>query len=203
MEKFDTITSAIVPLPRQDVDTDMIIPAQFLTTISNNGFSDALFRRLRDQDADFPLNQSRYANAKILVPKSNFGCGSSREHAVWALRDWGFHVVIAESFADIFFGNAAKNGLLLVSLPETVITSLLNSAEKSLTSLSVDLNEQVVILPDGSKSTFNYDPFRKHCLLNGHDDLDYIIAHRKEIDSFHQGDNTRLYFRPRDEKVGG
>lgn len=203
MEKFTTITSKIIPLPRQDIDTDMIIPAQFLTTISNNGFADALFRRLRDQDTGFPLNQPDYANAKILVAKSNFGCGSSREHAVWALRDWGFRVVIAESFADIFFGNAAKNGLLLVTLPEKAVSELLQAAEKSPVSLSVDLADQTVTLPDGTKTGFPYDPFRKHCLLNGHDDLDYILEHRKEIDSFHQSDNTRLYFRPRDEKVGG
>lgn len=194
MEKFNITTSTIVPLPRQDVDTDMIIPAQFLTTISNNGFADALFRRLRDQDSEFPLNQPRYADSRILLAKSNFGCGSSREHAVWALRDWGFKVVIAESFADIFYGNSAKNGLLLVTLPGEIISALLERASRQMVSLSVDLEKQSVIFDDGSTHAFSYDPFRRHCLLNGLDDLDYILSHKSQIDEFHRQDQERLFF---------
>lgn len=194
MEKFNSTTSTIVPLPRQDVDTDMIIPAQFLTTISNNGFADALFRRLRDQDSAFSLNQPQYADSRILVAKSNFGCGSSREHAVWALRDWGFKVVIAESFADIFYGNAAKNGLLLVTLPAATIEALLDRASHKAVSLTVDLESQSVTLDDGTTQSFTYDPFRKHCLLNGLDDLDYILSHKRQIDEFHQRDQERLFF---------
>jgi 3-isopropylmalate/(R)-2-methylmalate dehydratase small subunit len=194
MEKFTTITSPIIPLPRQDVDTDMIIPAQFLTTISNNGFADALFCRLRDQDKDFPLNNPELSNAKILVAKSNFGCGSSREHAVWALRDWGIKVVIAESFADIFYGNAAKNGLLLITLAANVVDNILKSAINKSYLLTADLESQQVILPNQNKYEFTYDPFRKHCLLNGLDDLDYILSHKEEIDSYHKEDNKRLFF---------
>ncbi len=194
MEKFSSISSIAVPLPRRDVDTDMIIPAQFLTTISNNGFADALFRRLRDQEKDFALNQEKYHGAKILVAQSNFGCGSSREHAVWALRDWGFRVVIAESFADIFFGNAAKNGLLLVTLSAETVAGILAGTERGAVNLSVDLEAQTVTLPDGKSAAFDYDPFRKHCLLNGLDDLDYILSHQAEIEKYHQRDGERLFF---------
>ena len=194
MEKFTNITSSIVPLARRDVDTDMIIPAQFLTTIANNGFAEALFRRLRDQEADFPLQNPRYRDSKILVTQSNFGCGSSREHAVWALRDWGFRVIIAESFADIFAGNSAKNGLLLITLPAVEIEALLNRAEQEETIVSVDLSEQTVSLGGGRSLSFTYDPFRKHCLQHGLDDLDYILSHQKELDQFHQTDTKRLFF---------
>lgn len=194
MEKFITTKSIIAPLPRRDVDTDMIIPAQFLTTISNNGFSDALFRRLRDQEKDFVLNQEAFREAKILVAQSNFGCGSSREHAVWALRDWGFRVVVAESFADIFSGNAAKNGLLLVTLPAPVINDILSRAEHGQIQLTVTLDDQSVTLPDGRSVSFEYDPFRKHCLLNGLDDLDYILSHGEQISNYHQQEEGRLFF---------
>jgi 3-isopropylmalate/(R)-2-methylmalate dehydratase small subunit len=194
MEKFTTITSSIVPLARRDVDTDMIFPAQFLTSIANKGFAGALFRRLRDQEADFTLADERYQESKILVAQSNFGCGSSREHAVWALRDWGFRVIIAESFADIFAGNSAKNGLLLVTLPALEIETLLSSAAQRETTVTVDLANQTVTLADGKTVNFNYDAFRKHCLLHGLDDLDYILSHQKELDQFHEGDKKRLFF---------
>lgn len=197
MEKFTDITSTIVPLPRQDVDTDMIIPAQFLTSISNAGFSDALFRRLRDQEADFPLNLPQYQGSRVLVARSNFGCGSSREHAVWALRDWGFRAVIAPSFADIFFGNSAKNGLLLITLPEKIVETLLAQSASQPASISVSLEQQKVTLPDGSVQEFSYDPFRRHCLLNGLDDLDYILSHKDKIDAFHEEDKKRLFFSAR------
>jgi 3-isopropylmalate/(R)-2-methylmalate dehydratase small subunit len=194
MEKFTTISSSVVPLARRDVDTDMIIPAQFLTSIANNGFADALFRRLRDQEADFPLRDPRYRESKVLIAQSNFGCGSSREHAVWALRDWGFRVIIAESFADIFAGNSAKNGLLLVTLPAAEIEALLNRAQQDQATVTVDLGNQTVTLTDGRSLPFTYDPFRRHCLLNGLDDLDYILSHQKELDQFHEIDIKRLFF---------
>ena len=194
MEKFSTITSSIAPLARRDVDTDMIIPAQFLTTISNSGFAEALFRRLRDQEGDFPLRDERYRSSQILVSQSNFGCGSSREHAVWALRDWGFKVIVAESFADIFAGNAAKNGLLLVTIAAPEIEMLLTSAQAVETSISVNLESQTVTLSDGRSIPFTYDPFRKHCLLQGLDDLDYILSHKEPIKRFHQIHSERLFF---------
>lgn len=184
MEKFTTITSRIVPLPRRDVDTDLIIPAQYLTTVGRDGFAEALFRRLRDTDPDFPLNLPRYAGARILVTGENFGCGSSREHAVWALRDGGFKVVIGKSFADIFASNCGKNGLLLVVLRPETIDSLLEQAQNADVQVTVDLERQTVTLPGGAVERFEYDPFRKHCLLNGQDDLDYILSHTKEIDAF-------------------
>lgn len=172
----------------------MIIPAQFLTTISNSGFADGLFRRLRDQENDFPLRDERYRASKILVSQSNFGCGSSREHAVWALRDWGFKVICAESFADIFAGNAAKSGLLLVTLPSAEIELLLASAKSRETSITVDLKSQLVTLDDGRSIEFAYDTFRKHCLLEGLDDLDYILSHKKDIEQFHKSHANRLFF---------
>ena len=117
MDKFTTLTARCVPLEINDVDTDLIIPAQYLTSISRDGYGENVFRRLRDENPDFPLNQDKFKDVQILLAAKNFGCGSSREHAVWALQGYGFRVVIAESFADIFFSNSAKNGLLLISLP--------------------------------------------------------------------------------------
>lgn len=184
MEKFTKLKSKIVPLPLKDVDTDMIIPAQFLTSISREGFGENLFRRLRDQDPNFCLNQERYKGARILVADENFACGSSREHAVWALTGAGFRVVIAKSFADIFFSNSAKNGLLLIELPADVVDFLLAQANASDVEVEVDLEGQKVRLKDGSEHRFNYDAFRKHCLLNGLEDLDYLLSKKKDIEAF-------------------
>lgn len=185
MEKFSPVTSRVVPLPIKDVDTDMIIPAQFLTSISREGYGKNLFRRLKDSDPSFPMNEKRYEGARILVADSNFGCGSSREHAVWALLGAGFRVVIAKSFADIFFNNSAKSGLLLVSLPGPVVDRMLDEAQGSL-ELTVDLQQQTVSFGNGEKLHFSYDPFRKHCLLNGLDDIDYIASHAAEIAAFRE-----------------
>ncbi len=187
MKKYETLTSKVVPLPKNDVDTDQIIPAQYLTSTSRDGYGQNLFRRLRDTEADFPLNQDRYKDAEILLTGYNFGCGSSREHAVWAIAGANFKVVIAESFADIFSNNSAKNGLLLVSLPKAVIERLLKRAEKDDLFVTVDLENQVVLVKEGlttEKHSFEYDPFRKHCLLNGLDDINYILSHQSEIDEF-------------------
>jgi len=185
MKKFTTLTSKAVALPIKDVDTDLIIPAQFLTRVSDAGYGDCLFRRLRDSDPNFPLNQPRYQGAEILVADDNFGCGSSREHAVWALRDGGFKAVIAKSFADIFSGNAANNGLLLVKLVPEVIDQMINSIliSNGTPEITVDLENQVVSY-QGKQSSFDYDPFRKHCLINGLETIDYLHAERELVTKF-------------------
>lgn len=183
MNPIRMVRGIAAPLPLKDVDTDMIIPAQYLTSIGREGFGENLFRRLRDADPGFVLNRPEFANAKILLSGSNFGCGSSREHAVWALKDAGFDAVIAPSFADIFSGNAGKNALLLVPLPGGAVERLLARAEATGYELVIDLAAQTVTTPEGEAHSFEIDPFRKHCLLNGLDDLDYILSHKREIES--------------------
>jgi 3-isopropylmalate/(R)-2-methylmalate dehydratase small subunit len=181
MEPCTRITSVVAPVAIKDVDTDMIIPAQYLTSISRDGFGPHLFVRLRTSRPDFYQNQPRFHGTQILVADSNFGCGSSREHAVWALLGAGIRVVIAPSFADIFAGNSAKNGLLLVTLPEPVVQQLLVDASQRDVSLTVDLASQNVMSDDGRMWSFPYDPFRKHCLLNGLDDLEYLRSRLDRI----------------------
>lgn len=192
MEKVQKVTSKVIPLPMKDVDTDLIIPAQYLTSISREGFGQHLFKRLREADANFPFNKPEYAGAQILVTDSNFGCGSSREHAVWALYDAGIRVIVAKSFADIFYNNSAKNGLLLVTLPESTVDEVLRHAQTENYTLAVDLEKQEVRFPDNTTVEFNYDPFRKHCLLNGHDDIDYILSHRQTIEKFRERQQTAV-----------
>ena len=183
MEKFKAITSNSVPIPIKDVDTDMILPAQFMTSVSRDGYGVNLFTRLKSGDPTFPMNNKKYDDAKIMIAESNFGCGSSREHAVWALTGAGFKVVIAKSFADIFYSNSAKNGLLLITLPEAVVDSFLKQSTEGRLELTVDLETQTV--KAGAEShDFQYDPFRKHCLLNGVDDLDYIFSKKDLIKAF-------------------
>jgi len=185
MEKFKTFKSKICPVNYSNVDTDMLIPAQYLTSTSKDGYGQNLFRRMRDENKDFSLNQDRYKDAQILIADDNFGCGSSREHAVWALTDWGFKVIIAKSFSDIFFSNSAKNGLLLITLDEKEVDSILSKEELT---LSVNLEEQKVVFEDGSDAgrelSFEYDSFRKHCLLQGLDDIDYILSEQEQIKEF-------------------
>lgn len=190
MQKFTTLTSKIIPIPVQDIDTDMIIPAQYMTRIGSDGFGQFAFQRLRENDPEFPFNLEKYKNAEIILAKKNFGCGSSREHAVWALKDWGIKAIIAPSFADIFFTNSAKNGLVLIRLPEAEIQEIFQKIEKQDLEATVDLAQQKVILPHKTLS-FEFDPFRKECILNGYDDLDYILAHQKEID---QWDKNQVSF---------
>jgi 3-isopropylmalate/(R)-2-methylmalate dehydratase small subunit len=186
MESFSTVEGKICPVPIKDIDTDMIIPAQFLTSISRDGFGAHLFTRLRDNDPSFPLNLPMFRGAEILVGDSNFGCGSSREHAVWAILGAGFKVVIAKNFADIFSSNSGKNGLLLIKLPEAPVEYLLQEGARRELRLRVDLEAQVVseIEAGGVKTTwkFDYDPFLKYCLLNGLDELDYLRSQRSVID---------------------
>jgi 3-isopropylmalate/(R)-2-methylmalate dehydratase small subunit len=184
MEKFTTITSKVIPLPLKDVDTDLIIPAQFMTSISREGYGQNLFKRLRDKDPQFPFNQEKYKDAQILAVDDNFGCGSSREHAVWAICGAGIRVILGKSFADIFFSNAAKNGLLLVTLPAKVVDGVLAAAKIEEYTITVDLENQFVSLPKGERVGFEYEAFRKHCLLNGLDDIDYIRTFENDIERF-------------------
>ena len=187
MKKFSTITSSVCPLPIKDVDTDMIIPAQYMTSVSKEGYGENLFRRLRDSDANFPLNQARYRDSKILVADDNFGCGSSREHAVWALASWGIEVIIAKSFADIFFSNSAKSGLLLITLDAAKIDTYISEASHTDgLNLSIDLKSQLIKQQGKSDQSFEYNPFRKHCLLEGLEDLDYIFSKADEIKNFRE-----------------
>jgi 3-isopropylmalate/(R)-2-methylmalate dehydratase small subunit len=165
----------------------MIIPAQYMTSVSKEGYGENLFRRLRDSDPSFPLNQPQYKSAQILIADDNFGCGSSREHAVWALASWGIEVIIAKSFADIFFSNSAKSGLLLISLPtEKIDRYLSQAAQAEGLTLTVDLEKKLIVESDGENQIFVYNTFRRHCLLNGLDDLDYIFSKSAQIAEFRQ-----------------
>ncbi len=186
MEKFTKFTGQVIPLAIKDVDTDMIIPAQFLTQINREGYGNHLFSRLKATNPQFIFNDRRYSNASILVTQSNFGCGSSREHAVWALMQAGIKTIIAESFSDIFYNNAAKNGLLLVTLAKSEIDAIFAETEKHDIHLIVDLAQQVVKTKTGQDYHFTYDPFRKTCLLNGYDDMDYLLCAISEIREFKQ-----------------
>ena len=186
MKAFDKITSHIIPLAMKDVDTDMIIPAQFLTQVDKEGYGEHLFTRLRDGDEGFVFNQSQYKDARILLSGSNFGCGSSREHAVWALQQAGISVIVAESFSDIFHSNAAKNGLLLIQLPKVVVSAWMQAAANKSCILTIDLEAQTVCDQDGGIENFEYDAFRKSCLLKGYDDVDYLLAHLGEIEQHEQ-----------------
>jgi 3-isopropylmalate/(R)-2-methylmalate dehydratase small subunit len=175
MQTFTNIVSQAIPLDMDNVDTDMIIPAQFLTKIDKNGYGNHLFQRLCEQDPDFIWNNPSYKNAEILVTKTNFGCGSSREHAVWALMQAGIRVVIAKSYSDIFYNNAAKNGLLLISLESSMIESMIKNMKKNAPILTVDLDHQAITISNDETYHFEFDPFHKECFLNGHDELNYLL----------------------------
>jgi 3-isopropylmalate/(R)-2-methylmalate dehydratase small subunit len=190
MQPFHTITSLAMPLDRTNVDTDQIIPKQFLKRIERTGYGDFLFFDWRQTPEgkplpDFVLNDPRYKGAQILIAGKNFGCGSSREHAAWALSDFGFRVVIAPTFADIFFSNAGKNGIVLARLSEDQVTTLLNNA-KTIPGyqLTVSLEAQTVTDDRGFSATFEVDPFRKFCLLEGLDDIGLTLRHTAELDAF-------------------
>ena len=190
MEKFKNITAVAAPLPEVNVDTDKIIPKQYLKTIERTGLGKGLFSELRYNDdgtenKDFVLNKSQYRNAKILVAGDNFGCGSSREHAPWALLDYGIKVVISTSFADIFYNNCFKNGMLPIVLDEKEVTLLMEETERgSNATLSVDLESQEITTSDGNKINFKIDKFLKHCLLNGLDDIALTLEKNSEIGSY-------------------
>jgi len=201
MEKFTTLQALVVPLDRPNVDTDAIIPKQFLKSIRRSGFGPNLFDEWRyldhgepDQDnsgrplnPDFALNQARYQGARILLGRENFGCGSSREHAVWALEDYGFRVVIAPSFADIFFNNCFKNGMLPFVLDAEKVEALFKAVEATPGyTLAVDLQAQTVTTPTGEVFGFEVDAFRKHCLLEGLDDIGLTLQHADAIRAYEQ-----------------
>lgn len=194
MQKFTKLTGVAAPFPLRNVDTDMIIPKQFLKTIKRTGLGKALFYELRyDQDGkenpDFVLNKPAYRSAEILVTGDNFGCGSSREHAPWALLDFGFHCVIAPDFADIFYNNCFQNGILAIRLPQEQVDKLMDDAERGANAtLSVDLEAQEIRGPDGGVIRFEIDPFRKHCLLNGLDSIGLTLEKEKAIKDFESRD---------------
>ena len=192
MQPFQTLNATAAKLDQVNVDTDQIIPKQFLKKIERTGFGIHLFHDWRFLDdagqktnPDFILNQSRYQGAQILVAGDNFGCGSSREHAPWALLDYGFRSIIAPSFADIFYNNCAKNGILLVALPEASVQQLFTEIEENVgCELTVDLPNQKVQSPKGLEFSFEIDPFVKHRLLNGLDDIGWTLQFQSEIESF-------------------
>ena len=193
MEPFTTLTGVAAPLPMINVDTDMIIPKQFLKTIKRTGLGRNLFDEMRftpdgEEIPDFVLNKPAYRGASILVAGENFGCGSSREHAPWALLDFGIRCVIAPSFADIFFNNCFKNGILPIVLPQEDVDRIMDDAERGANAtVTVDLEAQEIRGPDGGVISFDVDPFRKHCLLNGLDDIGLTLQHAEAIDSYEAG----------------
>ncbi len=190
MQKFSTLTGVAAPLNITNVDTDMIIPKQYLKTIKRTGLGTGLFAELRYQDdgsenPDFVFNKPAYRRAQILVAEDNFGCGSSREHAPWALLDFGIKCVISTSFADIFYNNCFKNGILPIKVSAEDLEKLMDDAERGANAtLTVDLAAQEIRGPDGGVLPFDIDPFRKHCLLNGLDDIGLTMEHAEKIDRF-------------------
>ncbi len=201
MESFTVHTGIVAPLDRANVDTDLIIPKQFLKSVQRTGFGPNLFDQLRYQDegqpgmdnssrllkADFVLNRQRFQGASVLLCRENFGCGSSREHAPWALIDFGFRVLIAPSYADIFYNNCFKNGILPIVLPESVVSSLFDLVVKNDGfELKIDLELQQIFLPTGETIPFEIDPFRKKCLLEGLDDIDLTLQNSGLIKTYEQ-----------------
>ncbi len=199
MQKFTLHKGLVAPMDRENVDTDAIIPKQFLKSIRKTGFGQNLFDQWRYLDAGFPgqdpasrkpnpdfvLNQPRYTNASILLARKNFGCGSSREHAPWALDQYGFRAIIAPSYADIFFNNSFKNGLLPIVLSDPLVNQLFDEAAAFPGyELTIDLNRQVVVKPDGTELPFEVQAFRKYCLLNGFDDIGLTLRHADKIKAF-------------------
>ncbi|MFM1816601.1 MAG: hypothetical protein RLZ98_3296 [Pseudomonadota bacterium] len=192
MDKFTTLTGVAAPLPMINVDTDMIIPKQYLKTIKRTGLGVALFSEMRyDSDgkevADFVLNKPAYRDAKVLVAGENFGCGSSREHAPWALLDFGIRCVIAPSFADIFYNNCFENGILPVTLPQEDVNKLLDDASRGANAtVTIDLEKQQITGPDGGVIDFEMDAYRKHCLLNGLDSVGLTMQKAAAIESYEE-----------------
>ena len=207
MEAFETVKGVVLPIDRSNVDTDAIIPKQYLKSVARSGFGANLFDEWRYLDhgepgqehsnrpinPDFVLNEKRYTGAEVLLARSNFGCGSSREHAVWALHDYGIKVIIASSFADIFFNNCFKNGLLPLVLSEDAIDVLFESIkDEPGYMLEVDLESQTIITPDGTQHSFDIESFRKYCLINGFDDIDLTLRHKKNISEFEATHKQRM-----------
>ena len=208
MQAFTVHQGLVAPMDRDNVDTDAIIPKQFLKSIQRSGFGPNLFDEWRYLDVgqpgqehvvrkpnpDFVLNQPRYQGASVLLARKNFGCGSSREHAPWALDQYGFRAILAPSFADIFFNNCFKNGLLPIVLPASVVDKLFDEVAAFVGySLTIDLPRQVIVKPDGSELPFEVEPFRKYCLLNGFDDIGLTLRHADKIRAF---ETERLAAKP-------
>ncbi len=193
MEKFTTLDGVAAPFPMIDCDTDRIIPARFLKTIKRTGLGKNLFNDIRygedgSEIPDFVLNKPAYRDAKLLVAGENFGCGSSREHAPWALADFGITCVIAPSFADIFYNNSFKNGMLLITLPRETVDKLMKDAERGANAtVAVDLEAQEITGPDGGVVAFDIEPYRKHCLLAGLDDIGLTLEKAAAVDDFEAG----------------
>ncbi len=196
MKALKELSGVAAPMPMINVDTDMIIPKQYLKTIGRSGLGKGLFHSMRYNDdgtdnPDFVLNKEAYKDAKILIVGDNFGCGSSREHAAWAIEDFGIRCVIAPSFSDIFYNNAFKNGMLLIRLPQEQIDELTEQAEFGSNAVfSVDLESQTVTAPDGKEHTFEIDDFRKHCLLNGLDEIALTLEKAQSIDQYETNTNN-------------
>jgi 3-isopropylmalate/(R)-2-methylmalate dehydratase small subunit len=192
MKKFVKLTGVAAPMPLVNIDTDMIIPKQFLKTIKRTGLGKSLFFEMRfnedgSENPDFVLNKPAWRSAEILVAGDNFGCGSSREHAPWAIADFGIRCVISTSFADIFYSNCFKNGILPIKLPQEDVDKLMDDAERGANAtVSVDLENQTITGPDGGTISFEIDPHKKHCLLNGLDDIGLTLQKQTAIDSFEQ-----------------
>jgi 3-isopropylmalate/(R)-2-methylmalate dehydratase small subunit len=196
MEKFTTLTGVAAPLPMRNVDTDMIIPKQFLKTILRTGLGKSLFFEMRYDQAgkevpEFVLNQPAYRRAQILVTGENFGCGSSREHAPWALLDFGIRCIIAPDFADIFYNNCFQNGILPIKLPQAEVDKLMDDASRGANAtVTVDLDAQEIRGPDGGVIKFDIDPFHKHCLLNGLDNIGLTMEKQEAIRAFEERAQT-------------
>ncbi len=190
MQKFTTLSGIAAPLPLVNIDTDMIIPKQFLKTIKRSGLGANLFDEMRfdregNEIEDFVLNKPQYREAEIIVAGENFGCGSSREHAPWAIKDFGISCVIAPSYADIFYNNCFKNGILPIVLPQEQVDILMKDAEKGANArMTIDIEAQTVTSSDGEVFSFEVDPFKKHCLMNGLDDIGLTMEKKDSITSF-------------------
>jgi 3-isopropylmalate/(R)-2-methylmalate dehydratase small subunit len=204
MIAINTLTSTAVPIDISNIDTDQINPKQFLKRIERTGYGDFLFfdwrrdQATQEQNPDFVLNRPAYAGAKILIAGKNFGCGSSREHAAWALTDFGFLAVIAPSFADIFFSNAGKNGMVLVRLPEEDVNLLsARSAANPAHQITINLEAQSITDDEGFSATFDIDPFRKYCLLNGLDDIGLTLRHESALDAYESKHDAEFWLAPR------
>lgn len=207
MEAIRKITSIAAPLPFPNIDTDQIIPKQFLKRIERTGYEDFLFYDWRynldipdhvEPKADFVLNKPEYKGAKILIAEKNFGCGSSREHAAWAIQQFGFRAVIAPSFADIFFSNAGKNGLVLARLTDDEVKTLLaRSTADPKHTITIDLEQQTVTDDQGFHARFEIDPFRKYCLLNGLDDIGLTLRYAAALDSYEEKHDTAFWSAPK------
>jgi 3-isopropylmalate/(R)-2-methylmalate dehydratase small subunit len=207
MTPINTLTSTAAPLPLPNIDTDQIIPKQFLKRIERTGYEDFLFydwRRLQEgpdagkPDPTFVLNKPEYKGAEILLAERNFGCGSSREHAAWAINQYGFRAVIAPSFADIFFSNAGKNGIILVRLTDAEVETLIQrSTADPNHKLTISLEAQTVTDPEGFRAHFDIDPFRKHCLLNGLDDIGLTLLHEDKLNAYESQHQKEFWLSPK------